>query len=347
MRWRLVSALLVAAALTFAGCRGEASKIEFDEALIEAEIGRRAEHVLAGPALEKSVGDLVEAAFGDPEVGKSGEKVLAALGNDPALQPGFEAILGELQKQPAMTRLVQRLVREHPTYSSDQIGELAGARIEGVTNGPEFDKAFGQVFDRVMERPLVSSKFDLLGDKIGNNPHIVRMLSGTIDGAATEATWRKRVLELGGGKAPDKKRATELLLDHTFSNARLERFYARLFSLPVMKRELARTAHEMLEAPSFTRHAVRATRALVEDADFQRHAVDAIAALVEDEQERAPLSQALGRPLECAAFESALSSFLQAVTSDPELGAIGDRALARIAADPELKKVALEFATAP
>jgi hypothetical protein len=336
VRWSVVASLI-----WFAGCR---KQVEVDSARLSAQLDQRAAAALETPAVEKSLDNLWALVGADPRVGKSGSALLAALGEDPRLQPGFQRIVADLGKQPVVLQLVRKLMREHPGANPDQIGELVEKRINGVLEGPMFDRVMNKAMGRFLKRPDISSLLDTFGEKVARNPHISEVFSSTLSGRVIEDKWRDRLVALNGGSLPDRARATDLVAAEMFSTERLSKWYVKLYSLPATRREVAAGTARLLDAPAFRRVTADLVASLVGDAGFQKRAIEAMNVLLADAPTDATLENAIARLLDVPVVSKALARWTKALMADRDLAALGDDVLKAVVAAPEIRATIAELA---
>jgi hypothetical protein len=336
VRWFAVASLL-----WFAGCR---KHLEVDSARLTSQLDKRAAAALETPAVEKSLDDLWAAVGADPRVGKSGGAILNALGEDPRLQPGFQRIVADLGQQPVVLQLVRKLMREHPGANPDQIGALVEKRMNGVLDGPTFDRVMNKAMGRFLKRPDISSLLDTFGEKVARNPHISEVFSSTLSGPLIEDKWRDRLVTLNGGSLPDRQRATDLVADEIFSTQRLSKWYVKLYSLPATRREVAAGTARLLDAPAFRRVTADLVASLVADREFQKRAVEAMNVVLADAPTDAMLENAIARLLDVPVVSTALARWTKALMADRELAALGDDVLKAVVAAPEIRATVAELA---
>jgi hypothetical protein len=324
--------LLLLVSLAFPGCR--TPPLELDEPRIAAEIEQRSAKAVATPEVDKGFDALIEGAFAEPSVGDAGKALLTALGDDPGLKPGFEAVMGAIGAHPTIKALVLKIMKENPKASPDRIGEIAGERVGAITEGPLFEQAFGRAFHDLLARPNVAAVFNRLGEKVANDKAMTATIANAVKTRVNDEKWRARLTALNGGQMPDKARATDLFLDSAMSEARLAKVYIDLAALPVMKREIALAARDIAAAPAFEKHAAAAVKKCVDDAGIRARIVDAMALLMGEGATEQKLFEAFHAILTAPVVESSLTTLIDDMMSDPSLGAIGQRTITAIAADP-------------
>lgn len=330
--------LLWCSLIVLGACRFKERKVELDRSFLTSEIERRSEAAVAKPSVELRLNQLFMEAFGDPALSGRGDALFAKLGSAPELEADLGAVQEEITKLPALGKLARQVAAENPGASPEQIGELVGKKVEGVSESPEFDRAFDRAFQRLLERPAVHGVFQRFGEKIMANEQMQAGIRSVLDTRATDAVLQRRIVELNGGAFPDKGQATRLLLDHAFTEARLEQHYVELFSLPVMRKSIAAAGAEILASPAFERHSRAILVILLRDAAFRQGLVDAFGALLEHGKDEQAMQATLERVLVTPHVERALVQFISELLDDPELQVLGNRALGSISADAEYKK---------
>jgi hypothetical protein len=322
--------LLIASAA--AGCK---TRVEIDGERLKAELERRADVVLQRPEVDKAFDHLADAVSEEPAVARSGEELLVMLGSDPALQPGFQAIIEAVGGHPTVTKAMSRIARENPRAGPDKLSALFEKKFNDVLDSPAFDKAFDSAFAGVLDRPDVNGAIQLFERAAASNPELNRAIDGIVSARAADGAWNRRIVELNGGKRPDRQRATELLLDKAFSDDRLARFYADVVALPVIRKKTAIACGRLLEAPAFQRHLKHALRKLVGDGSFQQGAVVAMAGVLDAGGDTTKLEAPIRALLEQPIVGKELAGLLKAVNKDPLLAPIGNETIAGIVSDRE------------
>lgn len=315
---------------TAGGCQ---RRVDIDVAWLNGALEARAAAVLQRPEVDKAFDALADAVTADPDVTKSGEGLLAQLGSDPGLQPAFAAIIEAVSEHPAVTRMMAKLMRQNPRASAETLGDLFEKKFTDVVEGPAFDQAFDAAFAGLLERADVGAAVHLFERAAAANPELRRTLDGVVQARLGDDAWSRRVVALNGGEPPDRRRATQLLLDKAFSDARLAKFYVEVASLPVIRKKAAVACGRLLEAPAFQRHLEQTLARMVGDPGFQEGAVAAMIGLLERRDDAKALEVPIRGLLERPIVGEDLAALLEAVNQDPLLAPIGHEAIAGIVAD--------------
>ncbi len=333
-RWLVAASITGLAGVALAGC---AKHVEVDAAQLGAQINTRAGDALNSPVVAKALEELFAAVGADPAVAKAGASLMSGLGEDPRLQPGFGKILESLGGQPVMQLMVKKMMHDHPTATPDQIGALMEKRVSGVLDGKVYDQAFNKAFDRFLKRPEINALFNTFAEKVVRNPETTELISATLGNDTVEKKWRDKLLQLNGGSLPDKQRATDLLAQQMLSLERVSEWYARIYTLPALKRETAIGVAKLLDSAAFHRITGDLVAGLVGDAAFQQRAVDGMVTLLGEAPTGEALERAIGRLLDVPIVSTQLAAWMKALMADPELATIGDGMLKAIVAAPEMR----------
>src|SRR5262245_56181691 len=268
-----VGLVLLSVAVVASGCSEKT--VEVDQERLRSQLHARIEALHESPEVKKALDELVGSMAAAPSIAGAGQRLMAAIGAEPGLQPAAAALVGELVKQPAVLQLVQRLMREQPGATPDQIGAIVERRLSAVTDGLQFDKAFDKAFEALLMRPDLQTLRRTLDDRIGKSRHLASAVEA-IDGRALESKWKAKILAQNGGAVPDRARAVDILLDLAFSIERLTRWYVGVYFSPTLKQELAAGMSTLIDFSSFRRITVEAVVGLVSDFTFQKRAIEAI-----------------------------------------------------------------------
>ena len=264
---------------------------------------------------------------------------MTRLGNDPEIQRAGNAFVAEAIRRPAAMQAIRDLMRAHPDATPDQIGALTQQRIEAVTSGPAFQAAFGQAWNELIEAPDVKAAFARFGDQVGRSRATLDLAVAAVVGHLDDVGLQRRLTELNGGRVPDRARATDLVLEHAFSEDRLARFWKDLVALPSIHDGLSRAARGLLGSPAFQKDATTFVRTILTDATFRARGVDVMVLLLADHPDQARLHDAISGLLQVPATRKALVTLIDQVLTDPSLRKVAGDALAPIAKDPGLQKL--------
>jgi hypothetical protein len=323
--------LLVAAAL---GCSQRARTVEIDEPRLQAEIERRFAAAVDSPRVNQRFDTLVSQIVADPAVATAGEGLLGSLGEDPGIAASAATIMEQLGSNPAVVASTQALMRAHPEASADQVGALAAAQIGQVTEGPIFSRAWDRAWSDLLKTPEMTALVTRFGERVGHNQAFQDAMRAGVLAHISDAKISARLVELNGGEAPARDKATDLLLARVFPVERLAGFYDDVFGLPVVKREATALVRDLASSKAFQQHVVTSVRAMFGDAAVRERAVDVMVVVMDPAVTEDKLYAALQRLLTTPALRGALASMVDGMLADDELGAIGTRTLTAIVRDP-------------
>lgn len=333
---RCVVVVAVIAACAHGGCnRDRARGVEIDEARFDREVGQR---FLAGanrPEAARGFEALVNGIMADPEIARDGGALLGELGADPGLADGLQEMMARVQANPAIQRFITKLVADHPGASPDEIGRLAQDQVARVTSSPAFSRAWSRAWGELIADPDLAQAMQSLGRGVATSP----ALAAAIQKIATielDDRVRRRLVELAGGDVPDRERATELLLDHAFSEERCAQFYVTVTSSPAVHRELVAAMRVLVKAPSLRGILVAGARTIIDDPAFRDRADATFALVVDDGVTEDRLYPALHDLLATPSVHRAVADLIAHLRADPDLSSIGTSTIERILADPSI-----------
>lgn len=319
--------------IVLVGC---GTKVEIDHERLERAVDRTIERSLKRPEVDQAVDRLLDAVMNQLALTSKGEQLLSRLGEDPALQSAFATIVGAVGEHPTTKRLVLRLMRQHPRASQADIAALFEKRISAVFGGPEFERAFDKAFEVVLEHPGVAAAIRSFERAAANNVAHGQFLSDLLREKGTEQDRTRRLIALNGGSKPDRQRAADLLAETAFSENRLAKFYAELFSLPVMQVQTARACSQMLDAPSFQQHLRHTIRDIITDPNFQKAAIATVTNLLGGVPDA--IEYTIKEVLKPPVVATALATLLVSIKNDPALESIGNEALAAIFVNTSIRE---------
>jgi hypothetical protein len=353
---RLPRLLLLVAALLASPCvvgcdalssLGAPKVLEIDEPRLLTEVDARAAKAAGGTAVEAEMDATLEAVAKDPALAAAGEALLAKLGQAPEVAQVGGAIVAKLGESKEMIALMQKLAAENPGATPDELGAIVGKRVDAATSGPAFDKAFDDAFEVLLAKPAVSGAFDRFGTAVANNTHMTKALHDVVSTGLTDAEATKRLTVLNSGAFPDKSRATDLLLEHAFTEARFEAFFVELFRLDATRRHLAVALTKLMKSPTVLDRVAKAVGTIMTDPGFEKAAMAVMMTMLSDNPTTEGIAAGLTPILSSPATEAALVALIDGALADPGLQAIGDQAVAAIASDAEvvaaLKKLLVDW----
>lgn len=319
--------------------------LELDMARINSEVESRVGAAANSPTVQQAANACFEQVSADPSVAASGQRLMSALAESPKLASVGASIIGALGESKQLQQIVGELISNNPGMTPDAVGEEVGKRIERVTGGPAFDRAFDQSFDKVLATPAVVEALNGLQTAIANNPYLVGIIREAVKQGEQQANWTARLTELNGGKRPSTSEATTLMLEHWFTTARIERFYVDLFSLPATQTQVALAVVKLMDSPAFVGHLSDALESMASDPQVQQQVVDVLNTMLLDQPSEADLTAVLDPLLTQPAFALALAGFVEALVQDPAVAPIGVATLEAIAQDESVRVLVNELMT--
>ncbi len=346
--WSVVVGFLAVLTCTgLAGCKQSPSETNplgadgvsaIDLQRLEQTIAKRAEKAAESKAVSDQLDAMIDTIGEAPEVAKAGEALLEAIGSAPQLQASFSKITTTLGESPVVQGGLQKLRRDNPTMTEDQLVAAFVARVERNTESPAFDKGFGAEFDKLLAEPEVDRVMERFGTQVAESPHIEKAIDESIRGQLDDRELMKRLTKLNGGKEPDAQRATDLLLEKVFTEKRFEAFYVEVFGLPAARKHIQKAAAELLSAPSVKTHMITAVTTLFADPTFQKDALAGVILLMGDSLTEAEVASAVGKLTSHPVTKKALVTLVDGLLNDPALKHVGDKAIKNIASDPSVQK---------
>jgi hypothetical protein len=203
-----------------------------------------------------------------------------------------------------------------------------------------------EAFNGVLARPDVTAAFRRVGERLAGNAAFSGAVSSVLEERLVEMAWAKKLKALNGGSVPDKERATQLLLDNALSEARFAEFYKRLVALPVVQRQVTEAARDIARTAAFQGALVVGVRECVNDAAFQDRALELMLAMVGEKVDKADFQAKLDKVVTTPLVAEHVIRLIDKMLTDPEIGAIGNRAVSAIAMDPAFKKAVADFCDA-
>ncbi|MBW2459024.1 MAG: hypothetical protein JRI68_31280, partial [Deltaproteobacteria bacterium] len=330
--WGVVVGLLAVLTCTVPpGCKQSSSETNplgvaaIDQARLEREIAKRAEKAAESKAVSEQLDTLITTIGEAPEVAKAGEALLEAIGSAPQLQDPFSKITTALGESPVVQEALKKLRSDNPTMSEEQLVAAFVQRVETNTDSPAFDKGFDTEFDKLMKEPEVDRVIEKFGAQVAESPHLEKAIEESIKGQLTDRELTKRLTKLNGGKEPDAQRATDLLLEHVFTEKRFEKFYVEVFGLPAARKHIQQAAAELLAAPSVKTHMITAVSTLFADPTFRQDALSGVILLMGESLTEAEVATAVGKLTAHPVTKKALVTLVDGLLNDPALKRVGDK----------------------
>jgi hypothetical protein len=324
-RIALVFCVLVAASLA---CKPRGAEVHLDPATFLPKLTERMTHVVSEPEVTAGFDTLVAAIGADPTLRTRGAALLSGMTADPATSAAMAAVMAELQKSPGLQRTVAELVAANPGVSPDQIGDLAGKRIETTWSSQPINQAWMRSWNRLR------AKLELGALPKAVEAGISARIGHYFDGNG--ARWGERLIELNGGKLPGTERAVELYLDHAWTEDRMRRFLRGLLANPGVQHELIATLQRLLALPAVERELRTAAKALLSEVTVQRAAVELMNLLLGAQPAPAAVEQQLDALLLPAPVVAAINHMIAAILAEPAVPTILVDAFDHLAADPKL-----------
>ncbi len=271
--------------------------------------------------------DSLDRLLDSPEVAEAGQRLLERLGNDPQLQPLYEGFTSRLATHPALMKALTALIEQLESPDQDPL-TLAIARVSSALDGPQFDAALDQTFDRLLDRPDVDAAFERIaeslvdqarfGDRIGAlliewQPELEAALGLPMDHEDFPARLQAHV------EQPDRNRALHDLLA------------ARMLADPSVREGLA----AILDDEAFFAACAALVTSLFGSPDFESHTVDVLVVMLE-QADTAQMKQRLDEVLVTPAMEQAVVTWADQVIASEAFLRFGDQ-LGKTLEDPNLQ----------
>ncbi len=346
--WAVVSLTAVLAVAMPWGCKqdssdstwlgGEDITLRFDEARLEREISRLAEKAVESKAVDDQLDSLFTTLGEAPEVASAGDALLEAIGAAPTLEPHFSKMVNDIGASPKVQASLKKLKGENPAMSEDELVAVFVKRVETNTDGAAFNSGFDTEFDKLLNQPDVDRVFEKFGTQVAESSHLEKAIDSVVQQNMTDRDWARRLTKLNGGKLPNKQQTTDLVVQHVFTEKRLEAFYVELFGLPAARKHVQQAAAELLRSPSFKAHIITAVETLFADPSFQKDALAGLMLLMSETLTEAEVAAAVGKLTTHPLMKKALVKLIDDILADPTLKQVGDKALKNISVDPTVRQ---------
>lgn len=307
-------------------CR-RAPSVRLDPAAIRLEAAARTERVLARPRTDGRLDALLAAIAADPEIRERGTALFEVLAADPAISQAAAHITEALGNSPELRQAVIEIMRAHPDAKPDQIGELMSARLETTWATPAINHAWMTAWNRLLPR------LDL-----GVVPRIFATIGARLDAyfEARSQRWAERLTELNGGQELTPERASQLYIDHAWSEARIAKFVDASLANPRLQSELIAAVRRLLRI-EVVRGALRdAASAMSGDATVQDAAIALIRQLSLASPSPESVQREIDRLLQAPVTAQTVHQLMTRVLADPEVPRILVDGLDHLSADRQL-----------
>jgi len=324
-RIALVLCVLVATSLA---CKPRGAEVRLDPASLLPKLTERMTRVVSEPEVTAGFDSLIGAIGADPTLRARGTALLTGMTEDPATAKAMSDVMEQLQSSPGLQQVVAELMAANPQLPADQIGELAGKRIETTWSSQPINQAWMHTWNRLRAKLELGALPKLV------EAGISARVSNYFDRNSTR--WGDRLIELNGGKLPSSERAVALYLDRAWTEDRMRRFLRNVFANPAVQHELVVTLQRLLALPAVERELKTATKALLSGPGFQRAAIELMNLLLSAAPSPAAVEQQLDALLLPAPVIAALNHMIAAILAEPSVPKILVDAFDHLAADPKL-----------
>jgi len=336
---RRASLLLVVAVLAF-GCDkrsapGSASsssdnqgELKFALTGLDTKIERRLDGLWTTAGLDKAMDAFVEGVIAEPSLAEGGSKLFEALGSDPKLSAELEKVMNGLVQSPRVQQLIAAMMAAHP---GEDIGKLAGDKVGQAWELPAISKGFEDAFQQLL------GKVDVKGELGAISRGIEARVAGIFNDGARTAKWTKRITELNGGTRPSPDQATQLYLDHAWSEARMQKFLTTILSNKTLQVETARFLADLIALPPIDAELRRSVGEIAADPQLQQAASELMIQLLDEHPDVATVTAAQRQLLTSPLTVKAAQRLAHIVLADPKVAELAGMHLGKIAADPVLR----------
>jgi len=335
---RRASLLLVVAVLAF-GCDKRSSpgstsssdpKGELKFALdgLDTKIERRLDGLWTTAGLDKAMDAFVEGVIAEPSLAEGGSKLFEALGSDPKLSAELEKVMNGLVQSPRVQQLIATMMAAHP---GEDIGKLAGDKVGQTWELPAISKGFEDAFQELL------GKVDVKGELGTVSRGIEARITGIFSDGTRTAKWTKRITELNGGTRPSPDQATQLYLDHAWSEARMQKFLTTILSNKTLQLETARFLADLLALSPVDAELRHSVGEIAADPQLQQAASELMIQLLDEHPDIATVTSAQRQLLTSPLTVKAAQRLAHIVLADPKVAELAGMHLGKIAADPVLR----------
>jgi hypothetical protein len=260
------------------------------------------------PEVEKAIDTLINEVFKDPGVARGAETLISKMTSDSTISKGYEYIVASLSESSAVQKMVKQVMVDNPGANAEAIGEIVGAQVEKLIEGPAFSNAIDRSMNILFARPEVSELFARIGPAMMTSPEAMQVFSSAV--------------------------APGVIDESTFSEQKLTSFYTEVFGLPDVNHALAGYLRNILAEPTVQNHLIQGTQELLNNEAFRSNAKDLMKLMFNEAPDSAGIDRAVRRLFEDPAVGQSISTLLQKIANDPAAKREGTVALAAIAKAP-------------
>ncbi len=310
------SMLVVVLCLIMACDRGGSSvPLQFDKSL-ETTVAERTNRAMSSQKMSASIDAFFDSVVADPRVTQAGERLANELMADPALAGAIETLMTRLGESPQVMAALQELMAQHPDASPEEIGELFGKQFETRWDTPAVSAAWFAAWDAYVEKMGQGGTLDLLYKEV------VDRFVARIDDAALNDRITKRVIELNGGKRPDPARATQIYLDHAWSEERIASVASKIVNNPTVRTATATYITELLRVEAINTALKKHASALVTNPAIQARVLRAMHAVLGKDVDIAEVRASLTELLTDKAVVASTREILQLLVTNDKARAL-------------------------
>jgi hypothetical protein len=239
---------------------------------------------------------------------------------------------------PEVMAALQKLVAQHPDATQDEIGELFGKQFEERWNTPEVNEAWMAAYNAFVAKLEGSAELSAVYRKV-----IDKLVGGFDADLARTRKWSARVVELEGGKRPDRKRAGEVYLEHAWTDARLDAAAVKILTNPTVRSASAKLAAEILAIDPIVAELRRAASELASHPDVQTQIVRALQVLYADQLSLADVRASLRDLVTHPAVVKPVREVLKVLVTNPRVAQLAADWYASVGSDAALARDLASF----
>ena len=335
--------LLLAASL-FGGAGCHAPRVaSVSDAQVSAAWARRFDGTFESAAVGQAMARAISETLSDPQLSGAGEQLFASLAEGPELSPLLEKIQHGVADTPQMEALVASILQAHPGVGPAELGQLVAEQSDQALESRTVDEALEAGLGRLLERPTVKTAFEELAETTSESSVIMRALCRSFQ-QLPRGKLAARLTELNGGMPPDEARSGELLLEHAFTHERIRTLALSWLGLPATREALRGALGGVLHSLSFRQRFQHFLSRVLSAPELQAAVVSAFGVVLEHSADAERVDAALRQVFDAPLLERETATFVLGVIRDPELRAVGQRALDGLARSPAFIATLREFA---
>jgi hypothetical protein len=304
-------------------------------------IEKRVDAVMTRPAVDKALDGLIADIGSQEQFSTAGDALLAALGQAPEIAGPGAQIVGQLGEHPAMMQMIQKMLQESPQLAQDPAALEAkmSAHVDGIFAGDAWNQGFDQAFSAFSADPAVDEAFTRLGAAVTEGIDFDKTFGRYFEERISDPRMVERIKALNGGSEPTAEQAKDLLLQHVFTEARMETFFVEFFTMPKMKAEFAGALLPVLQSQSFKQSLVTRLGRVMADPKFTGIAVNAMVTLMKGDLTAEKVAGALSPLFTLPAMKTEFVGLVDDIRKDASLREPIGKAFEAATQDPSFKDI--------